>query len=138
MYEFTDQPTSIGVDLSSRDDMSGFAIAVDGEVIAHATSQDAAERIADALNSCPLQSFERALAIGERLHARWTIMAGGEAPPLAQNDLAWADMVQFIVRMAREPGDLPRLTSDDPAPEGVRANYADEAPPAPDAAQQGS
>lgn len=53
--------------------------------------------------SIPLLTFAEAEQIGAELHDRWQSMAG--AVPLARDDLAWGDIVQFICRRAR---DLPR------------------------------
>ena len=48
----------------------------------------------------PLLPFDKAQAIGKRLHDRWEDMTGQEAPEI--DELAWGDVVAFIVRCARE------------------------------------
>lgn len=57
----------------------------------------------------PLVTFPDAERIGWELHARWELMAGSEAP-MDADDLAWADMVQFVLRRASE---LTRERGDD-------------------------
>lgn len=48
----------------------------------------------------PLIPFDKAQAIGKRLHDRWEDMTG--QAPLAEDDMAWGDIVQFIIRCARD------------------------------------
>jgi hypothetical protein len=45
-----------------------------------------------------LLTFEQALRVGELLHDRWSIMAGDV--PLTRDDMAWGDIVQFVLRSA--------------------------------------
>ncbi|MBX9816165.1 MAG: hypothetical protein K2X76_15815 [Sphingomonas sp.] len=47
-----------------------------------------------------LLSFDQAKRVGEILHDRWHTMAG--AVPLDRDDMAWGDIVQFVLRMADE------------------------------------
>lgn len=49
-------------------------------------------------------SYGQAEAIGRELHDRWATMSGKE-PPLSREDMAWGDVVQFVIRTAREVGD---------------------------------
>lgn len=48
----------------------------------------------------PLITYAQAEAIGQDLHDRWEKMTG--AAPLERDDLGWGDIVQFVVRKARE------------------------------------
>lgn len=48
----------------------------------------------------PLITFAEAETIGQHLHDRWEKMAG--TAPLQRDDLAWPDMVQFVLRTARD------------------------------------
>lgn len=48
----------------------------------------------------PPISFTEAEAIGARLHDRWQSMTG--KPPLDREDMAWGDIVQFVMRCAGE------------------------------------
>lgn len=45
-----------------------------------------------------LLTFGQALRVGELLHDRWSIMAG--TVPLSRDDMAWGDIVQFVLRTA--------------------------------------
>lgn len=45
-----------------------------------------------------LLTFGQAQRVGELLHDRWGAMAG--QVPLQRDDMAWADIVQFVLRMA--------------------------------------
>lgn len=47
----------------------------------------------------PVVKFSEAEQIGAELHDRWADMTGKE-PPFSREDLAWADVTQFIVRRA--------------------------------------
>jgi hypothetical protein len=89
---------------------------------ADASSTEAAAEIVQALAGCPLQSFDRAQAIGEHLHDRFEAMTGRQSP-FPVDDLAWPDIVQFVVRKARDPQPIERRVVDEVAPEGVRAQY---------------
>ena len=107
---------------------NGKEVLLDGAHFADADSPDAATAIAEAISSCPLQTFTRAQAIGELLHDRFNAMTGKDAP-FAIDDMAWADIVQFVVRKARDPEPIERRTVDEAAPEGVHARYNEEAAP---------
>jgi predicted protein tyrosine phosphatase len=48
----------------------------------------------------PVLSYDDAQAVGEAFHDHWAKMAG--SAPIERGDLAWADMVQFVARTARE------------------------------------
>jgi hypothetical protein len=50
--------------------------------------------------TAPLITFTEAEAIGQRLHDRWHSMTG--KPPLERDDMAWGDIVQFVMRCAGE------------------------------------
>jgi hypothetical protein len=89
------------------------------------TTEANAEMLVQALNLCPLQSYDRARGIGELLHDRWHVMAEGE-PPFGRDDMAWADIVQWIVRKASDPTPIVRKHLDEVAPEGERARYNEE------------
>ena len=54
----------------------------------------------------PLLRFDQAEAIGADLHA-WMVRRGW-TPPMAADDMGWADTVHFIVRRARD-GDEGRM-----------------------------
>lgn len=45
-----------------------------------------------------LLTFTQAQRVGELLHDRWSAMAG--QVPLERDDMAWGDIVQFVLRMA--------------------------------------
>lgn len=47
----------------------------------------------------PLLRFEDAQAVGEAVHDQWEKLVG--PAPIARDDLAWADLVQFVARTAR-------------------------------------
>ena len=47
----------------------------------------------------PKLNYDDALAVGEALHDHWLKMAG--SAPIERDNLAWADMVQFVSRTAR-------------------------------------
>jgi len=49
----------------------------------------------------PLITFAEAEAIGHQLHDRFEAMTGRPAP-LASDDQAWGDIVQFVLRKARD------------------------------------
>lgn len=49
----------------------------------------------------PLITFAEAETIGSELHDRWSTMADGDVP-LEREDMAWGDIVQFVVRRASE------------------------------------
>lgn len=53
--------------------------------------------------TAPLLTFAEAEAVGRKLQARWEAMAG--TTPLPADDLAWADIVQFVLRKARDVAD---------------------------------
>lgn len=46
----------------------------------------------------PLLTHAQAETVGQQLHDRWHVMAG--AVPLTRDDLAWADIEQFVLRTA--------------------------------------
>lgn len=48
----------------------------------------------------PLLTFDEAQRLGEELHDHWQKQADPAPPPLARDDFAWADMVQFVLRRA--------------------------------------
>lgn len=48
----------------------------------------------------PLLTFAQAEEVGQRLHDHWQKMAG-EAP-LARDDMGWGDVVQQVIRLARD------------------------------------
>jgi hypothetical protein len=48
----------------------------------------------------PLLTFAQAEQIGQDLHDHWEKMAG--AAPMGRDDLGWADLVQRVVRLARD------------------------------------
>lgn len=50
-----------------------------------------------------LLTFAQAEFVGEQLHDYWQQMAG-EAP-LRRDDTAWGDVVQFVLRKARDARD---------------------------------
>jgi hypothetical protein len=93
--------------------------------VADATTPANAEMLVQALNLCPLQSYDRARGIGELLHDRWELMSGGP-PPFRPDDLAWGDIVQFVIRRASDPTPIVRKHLDELAPEGERAQYNEE------------
>lgn len=45
-----------------------------------------------------LLSFSQAQRVGALLHDRWGAIAG--QVPLTRDDMAWGDIVQFVLRMA--------------------------------------
>ena len=47
----------------------------------------------------PILRFDDAQAVGEAVHDQWEKLVG--PAPLARDDLAWADLVQFVARAAR-------------------------------------
>ncbi|HEY0413236.1 MAG TPA: hypothetical protein VGD66_08840 [Allosphingosinicella sp.] len=47
----------------------------------------------------PVLSFDDALAVGEAFHDQWEKLVG--PAPIGRDDLAWADLVQFVTRTAR-------------------------------------
>ena len=49
----------------------------------------------------PSITFTEAERIGAELHDRWSTMADGDVP-LEREDMAWGDIVQFVVRRATE------------------------------------
>lgn len=57
------------------------------------------ELTGDPAGDVPLIRFGEAKRIGEALHDRWHLFAG--AAPLARDDMAWGDVVQFVLREAR-------------------------------------
>jgi hypothetical protein len=61
----------------------------------------------------PLITFAEAEQLGGDLHDHWATMAG-TLPPLDREDMAWADIVQFILRRASE------VVRARPEPEGGR------------------
>lgn len=65
-------------------------------------TRDAAQVLMAAAVSegAPLLRFADAEQIGVDLHDRWEKMTG--QAPLARDDMGWADVVQFVVRRARE------------------------------------
>jgi hypothetical protein len=48
----------------------------------------------------PLLTFAEAETVGAQLHDHWTKMAG--KAPMAREDMAWADLVQRVIRLARD------------------------------------
>jgi hypothetical protein len=50
-----------------------------------------------------LLTFAEAGLVGEALHDHWEKMAG--QAPLTREDMAWGDMVQFVLRKARDAVD---------------------------------
>ena len=48
----------------------------------------------------PLLTFAEAESIGEQLHDHWEKMAG--AAPMERGDMGWADLVQQVIRRARD------------------------------------
>lgn len=48
----------------------------------------------------PLLTFSQAEYVGRMLHDRWENMTG--KAPLEADDMAWGDIVQFVVRQARD------------------------------------
>lgn len=54
----------------------------------------------DTMAGAPILRFADAEQIGVDLHDRWEKMTG--QAPLARDDMGWADVVQFVVRRARE------------------------------------
>lgn len=46
-------------------------------------------------------TFDQAERVGQALHDRWAIMTKGNAP-LTRDDMAWSDIVQFVIRKASE------------------------------------
>src|SRR5688500_7026878 len=48
----------------------------------------------------PLITFAQAEAIGQQLHDHWLKMAG--SAPMDRDDQGWGDVVQFVIRKARE------------------------------------
>jgi hypothetical protein len=48
----------------------------------------------------PLVTFDEALAIGFDLHDHWQHMA--DTAPLERDDMAWGDIVQFVLRKAAQ------------------------------------
>jgi predicted protein tyrosine phosphatase len=48
----------------------------------------------------PLVTFAEAETIGQQLHDRWAKMTG--KAPLQRDDLGWADLIQFVLRTARD------------------------------------
>lgn len=48
----------------------------------------------------PLLSFDDAQKVGQQLHDHWVKHAG--AAPMGREDMGWGDLVQFVVRHARE------------------------------------
>lgn len=71
-----------------------------------------AARVIDALTQIPPEEVptlrhEEAAVVGQRLASQWQFLVGTPAP--ASDDLVWADLVQGILRHARElaaEGDL--------------------------------
>ncbi|MFZ5701169.1 MAG: hypothetical protein ACOY4P_07430 [Pseudomonadota bacterium] len=65
-------------------------------------TRDAAQVLMAAAVSegAPLLRFADAEQIGVDLHDRWEKMTG--QAPIARDDMGWADVVQFVVRRARE------------------------------------
>lgn len=65
-------------------------------------TRDAAQVLMAAAVSegAPLLRFADAEQIGVDLHDRWEKMTG--QAPLTRDDMGWADVVQFVVRRARE------------------------------------
>ena len=57
--------------------------------------------LAYGLPSPPLIRFAEAEAIGAELHDRWQLLSGADAP-LTRDDMAWGDVVQFVIRRAAE------------------------------------
>lgn len=51
----------------------------------------------------PLLTFDEAETVGAQLHDHWAKMAG-EAP-MPREDMGWADLVQRVVRLARDAVD---------------------------------
>lgn len=52
-----------------------------------------------AASPIPLLTHAQAETVGQQLHDRWHVMAAGTVP-LTRDDLAWADIVQFVLRTA--------------------------------------
>lgn len=48
----------------------------------------------------PILSFGEAETVGAELHDRWRAQAGDA--PLTRDDMAWGDIVQFVIRRARD------------------------------------
>lgn len=80
---------------------NGKQVLKDGEHMADAVSEGAAREIVEALNGSPLIRFGEAEAIGREVHDRWEKLAPGNVP-LSRDDMAWGDIVQFIIRMAQK------------------------------------
>ncbi len=71
-------------------------------------SAELAARIIDALTrefaeAAPKLCHDDAAAIGLRLARQWVLLVGAGGPPC--DDLVWADLVQFVLRQAREIAD---------------------------------
>jgi hypothetical protein len=47
-----------------------------------------------------LITFAEAEALGQQLHDHWMAMA--DSAPMPREDLGWADVVQFVLRKARD------------------------------------
>jgi hypothetical protein len=50
--------------------------------------------------TAPLLTFAQAEEVGQALHDRWETITG--TAPLKRDDLAWGDVVQFVIRKARD------------------------------------
>jgi hypothetical protein len=52
----------------------------------------------------PVPHLNHAVAetVGCELHDRWGSLAGNVPPPFPRDALAWGDLVQFVLRKARE------------------------------------
>jgi hypothetical protein len=59
----------------------------------------------------PLLSFDEAHTVGVKAHDHWLRMTG--AAPVPRGDSAWADLVQFVTKVACERVVEREVTEDD-------------------------
>ena len=52
------------------------------------------------MTTLPLLTFDEAQSVGEAMHDHWQRITGDA--PIARDNLAWADLVQFVTRKACE------------------------------------
>lgn len=52
------------------------------------------------LEPMPRLTYDEAQSVGQALHDHWRKMVG--ETPIQRDSLAWADLVQFVARKARE------------------------------------
>lgn len=64
------------------------------------TTWDGLLAVMNAEKETGLLSFAQAEVIAGELHDRWQVMTG--KAPMSREDMAWADIVQFVIRKARE------------------------------------